>query len=195
MRRTLTDAGPETEFWQQLRDYKTSAWRFEQQRQYDIGYERLQLQAFLSGAPESPLENDDLGTWMRQVAAQTAAGKTIGRVRIVDAPITDYQRWMAWMDQWNREAGEQIDYLLRSALSQIPPAPFGDADWWLFDEGTPEARIMIMHFDDAGYRRLVELETDPASVEAAVDFRKRVVQLARGQGAEGLRCHGSIQAA
>lgn len=182
MRRTLTDAGPETEFWQQLRNYESSAWRFEQQRKYDIGYEELQFQAFLAGTPESPLENADLGAWMRQVAAQTADGRSIGRVRIVDSPITDYQRWMAWMDRWNREAGEQIDYLPRSALTQIQPAPFGDADWWLFDEGTLGARVMIMHFDERGYRRLVELETDPAQVAAAVAFRKRVVQLARTVG-------------
>jgi uncharacterized protein DUF6879 len=183
MRRTLTDAGPETEFWQQLRDYRSSAWRFEQQRQYDIGYEEVQLQEFLDGNPESPLDNPELGAWMRQVADQTAAGKTIGRVRIVDSPITAYQRWMGWMDKWNAEAGEQIDYLLRTTLTQIPPAPFGDADWWLFDEATPAARIMIMHFTETGYRYHVELETDPAAVVAATDFRRRVVALARRERA------------
>jgi hypothetical protein len=181
MRRTLTDAGPETEFWQQLRDYQSSAWRFEQQRQYDIGYEEAQLQAFLDGHPESPLENPELGAWMHQVAAQRAAGKVIGRIRIVDSPITDYQRWMGWMDRWNIEAGEQIDYLPRTALAQIPPAPFGDADWWLFDEATPDARVMIMHFTETGYRHLVELETDPAAVAAAADFRRRVIELAQDQ--------------
>ncbi|GAB1639600.1 DUF6879 family protein [Krasilnikovia sp. MM14-A1259] len=181
MGRALTDAGPETEFWQQLRDYDHSAWRFEQQRQYDIGYEETQLRAFLDGHPESPMENPELGAWMRQVAAQTRAGKTIGRVRIVDTPITDYQRWMAWMDRWNTEAGEQIDYLLRSMLNQLPPAPFGDTDWWLLDEGTSQARVMIMHFDECGYRRLVELETDPAALSAASEFRRRVVSLSRRQ--------------
>jgi hypothetical protein len=181
MRRVLTDAGPETEFWQQLRDYRFSAWRFEQQRQYDIGYEEAQLQAFLDGHPESPMENPGLGPWMRQVAAQTAAGKTIGRVRIVDSPITDYQRWMAWMDKWNIEAGEQIDYLPRAALAQIPPAPFGEADWWLFDEATPDARVMIMSFTETGYRHRVELETDRAAVAAAADFRRMVIALARDQ--------------
>jgi hypothetical protein len=175
----LTDAGPETEFWQQLRYYNSSAWRFEQQRQYDIGYEEAQLQAFLDGHPESPLENPELGAWMHQVAAQRAAGKVIGRVRIVDSPITDYQRWMAWMDRWNIEAGEQIDYLTRTALAQLPPSPLGDADWWLFDEATPDARVMIMHFTETGYRHLVELETDPAAVAAAADFRRRVIDLAQ----------------
>lgn len=179
MRRILTDAGPETEFWQQLRDYRSSAWRFEQQRQYDIGYEDVQLQAFLDGHPESPLENPELGAWMRQVATQTAAGKIIGRIRIVDSPVTDYQRWMAWMDKWNIEAGEQIDYLPRTVLAQIPRAPFGDADWWLFDEATPNARVMIMHFTETGYRHRVELETDSAAIAAAADFRRTVVGLAR----------------
>jgi hypothetical protein len=181
MRRTLTDKGPETEFWQQLREYQSSAWRFEQQRQYDVGYEDVQLQAFLNGDPESPMDNPELGGWMRQVAAQRAAGRTIGRVRIVDSPITDYQRWMAWMDRWNVEAGERIDYLLRADLARVSPAPFGDADWWLFDEARPDARVMIMYFTEAGYRHRVELETDLAAIAEAADFKRKVVALARSE--------------
>jgi hypothetical protein len=127
------------------------------------------------------MENPELGAWMHQVTAQTAVGKTVGRVRIVDSPTTDYQRWMAWMDKWNIEAGEQIDYLPRADLAQIPPSPFGDADWWLFDEAMPDARVMIMHFTETGYRHCVELETDLAAVTAAADFRRRAVALARGQ--------------
>ncbi|OJF14487.1 DUF6879 family protein [Couchioplanes caeruleus] len=87
---------------------------------------------------------------------------------------------MAWMDKWNIEAGEQIDYLQRTDLAQTSPAPF-DADWWLFDEATPDARVMIMHFTETGYRHRVELETEPATVAAAAAFRRKVVALARGQ--------------
>jgi hypothetical protein len=35
-------------------------------------------------------------------------------VRVVETPPTDYQRWMRWMDRWNRAAGEDIKYLSRA---------------------------------------------------------------------------------
>lgn len=183
MRRQLTDGGPGTEFWEQFPAVRISAWRFEQQRQYDLGYEVVQFRAFLDGHPESPLGNPELGSWMRQVATQKAAGIAVGRVRVVDEPITDYQRWMQWMDRWNREAGETIDYLLRAELDECGPtrrprfAP--EADWWLLDAGTTDARLVIMHFDEDGVRVKVELSTEPHEISLAEMWRDLTIMTAR----------------
>lgn len=176
MRRALTDGGPGTDFWQAFLEFKRSAWRFEQQPAYFIGYEHKQFDDFLAGHPKPPTENPDLGDWMKQVARQAAEGKTVGRVRILDEPPTDYQRWMLWMDRWNREAGETIQYLSRSGArrSGLLPAASGP-DWWLFDD----ERLVLMHFD-VEYRRIkVELLVDEPEVVQARRWRELAITAAR----------------
>ena len=49
MRRILTDGGPGTEFWQLFETFERSAWRWEQQPSYWMGYEREQFDRFLAG--------------------------------------------------------------------------------------------------------------------------------------------------
>lgn len=175
MRRTLTDGDPTTEFWQELANFRRSAWRFEQQEKYFIGYEHQQFDDFLAGTPQIPTENPELGSWMKQVARQVSAGKVVGRVRIVDEPLTDYQRWMRWMDRWNREAGETIDYLTRpqARAAGILPAA-GEQDWWLFDD----ERLMVMSFDERGFRNKVELVVDEPEVARAREFRTLAIRAA-----------------
>jgi hypothetical protein len=179
MRRTLTDGGPGTEFWEVFEGFTRSAWRFEQQRAYFIGYEHQQFDDFLAGHPQPPTDNPDLGAWMRQVAQQTSEGKTVGRVRIVDEPITDYQRWMRWMDRWNREAGETIDYLTRRRAHEVGLLPAaGEQDWWLLDD----ERLVLMFFDDKGFRVRVELLVDEPEVAEARRFRDLAIRAAREKG-------------
>lgn len=172
MRKTITDE----EFWRQLAGYERSAWRFEQQPMYHVGYERRQFDDFLAGHPEPPTKNRELGAWMAQVARQTSEGKTVGRVRVVDDPITDYQRWLRWVDRWNREAGETIDYLSRRHAREVGLIPaVGDQDWWLFDD----RRLMLMHFDDIGRSVRVELLEDEPEIVKAREFRDLAIRAAR----------------
>ncbi len=180
MRTVLTDGGPGTEFWREFESFQQSAWRWEQQPQYHLGYERLQFDLFLAGTPESPLDNDELGAWMRQVAGHVAAGRTVGRVRVVESPPTDYQRWMQWMDRWNREAGEDIRYLTRQAAraASIIPA-IGDTDWWLFDD----RRLVLMHHDSEGRRVKAEALEDEPEVEQAIRWRALAVAAANREAA------------
>lgn len=180
MRRTLTDGGPGTEFWQAFETFQHSAWRLEQQPAYALGYEQEQFDLFLAGEPQPPTDNPELGAWMIQVKQHTAAGRTIGRVRVVDEPLTDYQRWMRWMDRWNREAGEQIDYLTRRYAAVVKLLPdVGPQDWWLFDD----RRLLVMHFDDSGVRVRVELLEDEPEVEKAKAWRVLAVRAARDEAA------------
>lgn len=170
MRRILTDGDFGTEFWQQLATYRNSAWRWENQPVYEITDEAASIDAFLANRPADPMDDPYLAPWMRQVSEQTAAGKAIGRVRVLEEPPTDYQRWELWLDAWNTAAGEEIQYLTRTQARRLADhAPFGDADWWLFDD----ARVMIMHFDARGRRIRVELSDEPEDVAAAIAFRRQ----------------------
>jgi hypothetical protein len=168
MRRTLTDGETTGEFWDQLACYEHTALRWEAQRWYEIGAEDENLSHFLAGTPRDPMADEFLAPWMLQVAAQTRAGKRIGRLRVIEEPPTDYQRWELWLDRWNTEAGEEIEYLPRSYAERRlrDHLPFGDTDWWLFDN----ARVMIMHFDGRGRRIKVELSEERADVQAAIEF-------------------------
>jgi hypothetical protein len=175
MRRVLTDGGPGTEFWEQFTSFERSAWRFEQQPAYYLGYEREQFNRFLADDPAPPDENPDLRDWFAQTRHQVAEGKTIGRVRIIDEPTTDYQRWMQWMDRWNRDAGETIQYLTRAAARAAGLPVDGGNDWWLFDD----QRLMLMHFDSE-YRRIkVELLEGEPEVEQARRWRETAIAAAQ----------------
>lgn len=174
MRRALTDGAPGTEFWQTFLDFERSAWRWEHQPAYHIGYEHQQFDDFLDGRPQPPTDNPDLGEWMGQVERQVAEGKSIGRVRIVDQPPTDYQRWMQWLDRWNREAGEVIHYLTRSAARQAGLPVDDRIDFWLFDD----TRLVLMHHDSQGRRVKVEMVVDEPEVTAARRLRQVALRAA-----------------
>lgn len=174
MRRAITSQYPDGEFWQLLAGYQRTAWRWENQPVYAVTDEQSSVAAYLAGQPENPMDSPYLGPWMHQVAEQVRGGKKIGRVRVLEEPATDYQNWELWLDPWNTRAGEQIGYLTRSQAQALGPAPFGDADWWLFDE----QRVVIMHYDDAGHWIKVELSEDPEEVAAARLFAYQAVGLA-----------------
>jgi hypothetical protein len=165
----------------QLAGNRRSAWRFEQQPSYWLGYERAQFEKFLAGDPESPADNPDLQSWFDRVRGWVADGRTIGRVRVVDEPPTDYQRWMQWMDRWNRDAGETIQYLTRAAAvaaKVIPQA--GAEDWWLFDD----ERIVLTHFDELGRPVRYELiEGEPDVIDQAIRWRAWAVAAANRESA------------
>lgn len=179
MRRTLTDGFPGCEFEQMLASFAQSAWRFEAQPAYWVGYERKQFDLFLAGEPEPADRNADFAAWFTQIAGQVADGKTIGRVRIVEEPPTDYQRWMLWMDRWNTEAGETIQYLTRNA-ARAAGLPVDDGrDWWLFDD----RRLMVMYFDDEHRRVRVELLEGEPEVEQALEWRRIAIEAATAEAA------------
>jgi hypothetical protein len=173
MRRRLTD----DEFDQQIFGAQRYAWRWEQQPAYEVGYETEKLAAFLAGRPETPTDNPDMVSYLDAVQAMTADGRRLGRVRVVDDPPTGYQRWLRWMDQWSRAAGEEIHYLSRTLLRQMGRPPVEpDTDWWLIDG----EKLIIMRFapDGSGRRLEAELVIDEPEVRLARLWRLAVVSWA-----------------
>lgn len=166
----LTD----TQFAEQLATYARTAFRLEQQPAYNEPSEHGMVQRYVAGEPVDPAaESPGLAAWFTQVAEQTAAGKTMRRVRVHDDPPTDYQRFVRWLDRWNTQAGERIDYLTRAQATEIGLFPdVGADDWWLLDDN----RLIVMRFDDQHRRILNLLETNPKIVAQARAWRDLAVR-------------------
>lgn len=130
----------EEEFLTALRTFRKSAFRLETRSSYALGYERADFEAFLVGSPVPPPELDWWRPWLDRMARFTSEGKTASRVRIVDEPPTDYQRWLLWASPWHEAAGEDIRYMTRSAAVRagLPQRN----DWWLLDD----KRVILMRF-------------------------------------------------
>lgn len=129
-----------------FREYARTAWRFECQPVYTIPREQPGLQTFLSGEPMPPGHNE---RWHSNVRGWIASGKSIGRVRTVRQPLTDYQRYqLAWGIPGNVEAGEDIRILdLTDDDLGLP-----NQDFWLFDDS------IVVHLNFRGDGTLINRE-------------------------------------
>lgn len=139
------------EFRKRLRGYERSAWRFECQPVYNFPVELEHVARFLAGEPKP----DAYGTgWHANVRSLVEAGKSIGRVRTVRDPLTDYQRCqLAWVIPDNINAGEDIRILDLTEDGLGLPAQ----DFWLFDNTT----VVHLNFRADGTLINVEQLEDP----------------------------------
>ena len=172
MRTALTD----DQWTEQFKIYERSAFRLELQPAYDVGLERDLFDKFVAGNPEPPTQ-EGFRAWYAKVAEQAKRGITLTRVRLVDEPPTDYQRWTRYMDRWNREAGERIHYLNRSVAAAVGlTEAFGGRDFWLFDD----QRLALMKFDDQHQCVQRELSTNEVDLHQARSWRDLAITTARG---------------
>jgi hypothetical protein len=119
-----------------------NAWRFEAQPGYTMPREAENVARFLRGEPKPADHNS---RWHERVAGYVAAGLTIGRVRVVRMPLTDYQRYQfAWGIPGNIRAGEDIRIL--DVTQDDFGLPLTGTDWWMFDE----MRIVRLNFRPDG---------------------------------------------
>lgn len=128
-------------------------------------YEGEQLDAYLAGRPR-PLRTVATSAWLARIARTTMAGKTWSRVRIVDEPLTTYQRYELTAFLESQVVGEQISVARRGEVFDEGP------DFWLFDEDTPPARAVLMRYDESGHWLGAELVED---TETIADCTRRLV--------------------
>jgi hypothetical protein len=135
------------EAWQSyFRDYEHSAWRLEVQPTYAVPKEQPSIARFLAGEPKPADHN---AAWHVTVGNNIAAGKTMGRVRVVRRPLTEYQRYqLAWGIPGNIDAGEDIRVLDLTERDLGLP----DHDFWLFDE------VTVVHLNFAPDGTLIDRE-------------------------------------
>ncbi|MCX5246279.1 hypothetical protein OG895_13700 [Streptomyces sp. NBC_00201] len=117
--------------WRRTFDaYERDAWRFETQPTYTMPREAENVARFLRGEPKPDQHN---ARWHERVRGYVASGRTIGRVRVVRQPLTDYQRYQfAWGIPANIAAGEDIRIL--DVTREDYELPLSETDWWMFDE-------------------------------------------------------------
>lgn len=142
-------------------DFEHTAWRLETQRGYAVDREGERWHRWLAGEgvgyePDSP--------WHVLVRTAAEAGKRFERVRLVDDPPTEGQRYLLDTGLGNVEAGEDIRNLYRAdAVRHGLP----DFDFWLFD-----SRTMVKFAFDEDCKTLgVYVIEEPREVLAACQVR------------------------
>lgn len=156
----MADLIPFSEISHLFRDFEHTAWRLETRRGYEADQVTDRYAAFLRGEGYQPSGRNQ---WLDLMRQQTGTGRRVERVRVVDEPPTDNQRFLLAGAEYNIAAGEDIRYLTRSQAQQhgIP-----DGDYWMFDSRT----VARFHFDGLATEG-VELIEDPAAVLACCQIR------------------------
>lgn len=142
------------EFGGMFTTLKHSAWRLETRRRYASDEQTSTYAEFLrTGTVDWPLDDE----WCLNRRAQRDFGKRFERVRILDAPATEGQRYLLDNARRNVQVGEDIRTLTRAEADELS---LPDADFWIFDMRV----VALLHFDDADEMTGVELITNPVDV-------------------------------
>jgi hypothetical protein len=83
--------------------------------------------------------------WCATVQKAVARGAVVRRVRLVDTPMNDYQRFeFEWSYPHNEQAGEQI-FMIEDSPVVRGPVSYED-DFWLFDDAT----VVLLRYNSRG---------------------------------------------
>jgi hypothetical protein len=143
------------------RDCTLSAWRIEAPQDYAGTGDQERQRAFREGKPlppPGPGKREDLAL----IARLTGAGRTVGRVHVVDRPLSDYVLYEFAAYAENVSAGEQVRIADRSEYPELGEVA---EDFTIFDAETSEAAVILFDYDDAGLIRGYRIATDHATVE------------------------------
>lgn len=148
-----------------------SAFRFEARPSYAVGGdEAVRIAAFREGRPR-PERSVQTSPWMARIAVSTVVhGKSWSRVRVVDEPLTEYQRYQLESYKESQAVGERIRISTRSAGTDAV-----GVDYWLFDGGTSAAFAVVMHYGDNGAVQRRELV--PAGHPDVIGMHERAQEL------------------
>jgi len=151
--------------------FERSVFRLEALPVYDVGgADAERFRAFQEGRPLS-VRSVRTSPWLARIAVSTVtAGKAWSRLRVVDSPLTPYQRYSLEAYRESQAAGEEIFLAPRSVGRDWGP------DFWLFDGGTPMARAALMQYSPDGQFQGFEFVEDP-EVLARME-QKRLVAVA-----------------
>lgn len=138
-----------------FRFFEHEAFRLETRPVYLVEVEQEPFAAFLRGELRPATDLPYYVAWLDQIRQATRSGRRVARVRVMEEPPTDYQRWEAWIGSFNVDAGEDIRYLTRGAIRALDiPDHY---DWWLFDS----TDLALMRFDPDGHPLGGEIVSDP----------------------------------
>ncbi|MFD7336245.1 DUF6879 family protein [Streptomyces violascens] len=157
------DLVPFAEVTHIFEDFKHTAWRLETRRGYASDRKGAKWQRWQAGGDIAAEPFDD---WRTNVRKQTGQGKRFERVRLVDVPPTEGQRYLLASGLGNVAAGEDIRNLPRADAEKLG---LPDRDFWLFD-----SRILVrLVFDDQDTTLGAIVCEDPTEVLAACQARDK----------------------
>ncbi|MFF3140839.1 DUF6879 family protein [Streptomyces sp. NPDC057927] len=171
-RETLVNHGPKElervpklidleEFGRLFETFEHTAWRLETRGRYQSDTEDPTYGEFVRTG-RFDLDTED--EWSQLMRRQTSAGKTVGRVRIVDASPTTGQLFLLADAPRNAAAGEDMRYLWRQdADARNLPAE----DFWIFDSRL----VAVLRFDESDVLLGAEVITEPAEVNRYMQVR------------------------
>ncbi|MEU7422085.1 DUF6879 family protein [Streptomyces sp. NPDC040750] len=142
------------EFGRLFETFEHSAWHLETRRGYASDREDSGYAEFLSTG-KAPCDLDS--EWCANIRQQTASGKYVGRVRVVDNPPSEGQLFLLDYAKCNAATGEDVRNLWREDAERLRlPAE----DFWIFDSRL----VAVLLFDDEDAFHDVEIITEPAEV-------------------------------
>ncbi len=153
-----TDRVPEPitpeEFGRLFETFEHTAWHLETRRGYASDREDPDFEVFRRTG-EATWDLDS--AWNQNIRVQVDAGKRVGRVRVVDSPPTEGQRFLLSYGAVNAASGEDVGCLWRADARRISLL---EEDFWIFDSRL----VAVLHFDDADVLTGIETITEPAVV-------------------------------
>lgn len=144
------------------RDCALSAWRVEALQHYTVPGDEGRQRAFREGKPlppPGPGKQDDL----ELIARLRHAGRTVGRIHVIERPLSDYVRYELAVYAENAAAGEEVRIADRSLYPELGEVT---TDFVIFDaEAYSDAMVILFDYDDAGLVRGYRITADPETVE------------------------------
>lgn len=146
-------------------EFRYTAYRLETLQRYDVFYEKNEFERFLAG--ESRGRFPGISDWINEtVAKAVTAGKKIGRVHVVEEPLSDYVRFeCAWAYTHTVTAGEDVR-IIPVAHGEWP-SELPHYDYWLFDS----VHLVAMYYEPDGSFSTAETITDQSRVIKANYWR------------------------
>lgn len=129
---------------------KRSAFRLEQVHQYLVDEDDEAFTAWRQGQPLPPF-TVDTSPWLRLIADATAEGRRWSRVRIVDLPLSDYNRFRLATDAALVAAGDHVYVADRARHRDLDILR---EDFWLFDD---ELAVTIQYDTDGRFTGLTRV--------------------------------------
>lgn len=155
--------------------FRRSAWRLETLPAYGTPETDASFAGWLAlGGQLPPLaERPPKQRWMQLVQAAVASGRTMGRVHLLQRPLSDYRAYELAQYPENQAAGEDV----RIADADQHPqqlAPLVGEDFWLLDDTT----VVAMRYDVFGRFTGSLTITDPSLVAGYLARRDRAMAYA-----------------
>jgi hypothetical protein len=134
-----------------------SAHRLEVHQRYVVIEDEPRMRAFLAGRPLPPPGPAKHAT-IEVLTRLHRQGKRLGRVHVIDRPLTDYLRYELAVYRENVDAGEGVAIVERSTNARLAELR---RDFAIFDGGTERAQVIWLDYDSEGHLLGYEHSDDP----------------------------------